>query len=76
MLHEDPFEFMRLGTALERASLTARILDVKHHSVGPTRDEEELPAATAQWLATLRFCSGVEPFFKREFIEVFNGFCF
>jgi len=66
MLHEDPFEFMRLGTALERASLTARILDVKHHSVGPTEETEELPAETAQWIATLRFCSGVEPFFKRE----------
>lgn len=66
MLHEDPFEFMRLGTALERASLTARILDVKHHSVGPTDEREELPAETAHWIATLRFCSGVEPFFKRE----------
>lgn len=68
MLHEEPFQFMRLGTALERASQTARILDVKHHSVGPTREGEgeELPAETAQWLATLRSCSGVEPFMKRE----------
>ncbi len=69
MLHEDPFEFMRLGTALERVGQTARILDVKHHSVGPTReaeDGEETPAEIAQWLATLRFCSGVEPFLKRR----------
>jgi uncharacterized alpha-E superfamily protein len=65
MLHEDPFEFMRLGTALERAAQTARVLDVKHHSIGPSDDEVELPAEAAQWLATLRFCSGVEPFFKR-----------
>lgn len=64
MLHEDPFEFMRLGTALERASQTARILDIKYHSIGPTRAAEESPAEAAQWMATLRFCSGFEPFFK------------
>lgn len=66
MLHEDPFEFMRLGTALERASQTARLLDVKHHSIGPTGDRDEAPAEIAQWLAILRFCSGVEPFLKRR----------
>jgi len=66
MLHEDPFEFMRLGTALERVGQTARILDVKHHGVGPTRDVDESPAEIAQWLAILRFCSGIEPFLKRR----------
>jgi len=64
MLHEDPFEFMRLGTALERVNQTARVLDVKHHAVGPDSGVET-PASAAQWLATLRFCAGFEPFFKR-----------
>jgi uncharacterized alpha-E superfamily protein len=66
MLHEDPFEFMRLGTALERAGQTARVLDIKHHSIGPTDAREESPAEGAQWIATLRYCSGAEPFVKRE----------
>jgi uncharacterized alpha-E superfamily protein len=67
MLHEDPLEFMRLGTAIERVGQTARLLDVKHHSIGPTREEkEESPVEIAQWLAILRFCSGVEPFLKRR----------
>ncbi len=65
MLHEDPFEFMRLGTALERASQALRVLDVKYHSVGPTHSSRESPLEAAQWIATLRFCSGVEPFVKR-----------
>lgn len=67
MLHEDPFRFMRLGTALERVGQTARVIDVKYHSVGPTPEDqsEENPGDAAQWLATLRFCSGVEPFLKR-----------
>lgn len=65
MLHEDPFEFSRLGTALERFEQAARVLDVKYESIGPTRPDQESPEEVAQWLATLRFCSGVEPFFKR-----------
>lgn len=67
MLHEDPFEFMRLGTSLERVGQSARILDTKHHSVGPTSGEDdESPSEVAYWLAILRFCSGVEPFLKRR----------
>lgn len=67
MLHEDPFRFMRLATALERAGQTARVIDVKYHSIGPTspNESEETPGEAAQWMATLRFCSGVEPFLKR-----------
>ena len=66
MLHEEPFDFMRLGTSLERAGQTARLLDVKYHSLGPTHAELEMPAEAAQWLAVLRFCAGSEPFFKRS----------
>lgn len=72
MLHDEPFRFMRLGTTLERAGQTARVLDVKHHSMGPGDDEIESPSEAAQWLATLRYCSGVEPFFKRELLA-FSG---
>jgi uncharacterized alpha-E superfamily protein len=72
MLHDEPFRFMRLGTCLERAGQTARLLDVKYHSMGPGDDELESPSEAAQWLATLRYCSGAEPFFKRE-LEAFSG---
>jgi len=72
MLHDEPFRFMRLGTTLERAAQTARLLDVKHHSMGPGDDEVESPSEAAQWLATLRYCSGVEPFFKRD-VTNFSG---
>lgn len=72
MLHDEPFRFMRLGTTLERAGQTARVLDVKHHSMGPGDDEVESPSEAAQWLATLRYCSGVEPFFKRD-VANFSG---
>ena len=66
MLHEDPFEFMRLGTALERMGQVARVLDIKHHGVAEAHHVEESAEEIAQWLAILRFCSGVEPFLKRH----------
>jgi uncharacterized alpha-E superfamily protein len=66
MLHEDPFEFMRLGTALERVSQTARILDIKHHAIGATDSAVESPLEAAHWIATLRYCSGAELFLKRD----------
>ncbi len=65
MLHEEPFVFMKLGRAVERVGQTARILDVKHHSLGDTPREEENTADAAQWLAVLRSCSAYDPFFKR-----------
>lgn len=65
LLHEEPFEFMRLGMFLERASQVARILDTKYHAVGPTTGESESPVELAEWIAILRSCSAYEPFFKR-----------
>ncbi len=70
MLHEEAFDFMRLGTAMERAGQTARILDVKYHRLGDTSLGRERPMEAAQWLATLRCCSAVEPFFKRSANEL------
>jgi uncharacterized alpha-E superfamily protein len=64
MLHEEPFVFMKLGRAVERVGQTARILDVKHHSLGDDRREEGT-ADAAQWLAILRSCSAVDTFFQR-----------
>jgi uncharacterized alpha-E superfamily protein len=65
MLHEEPFVFMKLGRAVERAGQTARILDVQHHSLGDAPREEENAADAALWLAILRSCSAFDPFFKR-----------
>ena len=66
MLHDQAFDFLRLGGMLERAGQTARTLDVKYHILGRTRINSESPEEAAQWLAILYSCSGVEPFFKHS----------
>lgn len=56
---------MKLGRAVERVGQTARILDVKHHSLGDTPRDAETTDDAAAWLAILRSCYAFEPFFKR-----------
>jgi uncharacterized alpha-E superfamily protein len=63
MLHDDPYHFIMLGTMLERAGQTARMLDVHHHAL--TQLATHQVVETAVFLALLRACSGFEPFMKR-----------
>ena len=63
MLHDTPLEFIWLGVILERASQTARLLDVHHHTM--TSIELHRVVQAALWLSILRACSGFEPFMKR-----------
>jgi uncharacterized alpha-E superfamily protein len=73
MLQDEAFHFMRIGSFLERADNTARLLDVKFHAV----DSEFFGAAQAQvdgakdveydfyhWSAILRSVSGFEVYRK------------
>jgi uncharacterized alpha-E superfamily protein len=66
MAHGEPWEFYLLGKYIERASQTARILDVKYHILLPTPDQVGTPVDNAHWMAILTSCSGYEPFHKRR----------
>lgn len=69
ILHDEAFHFMRLGMLLERAGQTARLLDVKHHLLGPTDPGQgESPAEAAHWLALMRTLTATESFFKRGLV--------
>jgi uncharacterized alpha-E superfamily protein len=72
MLKDEAFYFMRLGTHLERADNTARILDVKFHGAahgGPSSDLGEPTLHEPQrdfyyWAAILRSVSAFEIYRK------------
>lgn len=67
MLKDEAFHFMRLGTFLERADNTARILDVKFHGAGRdacARPEEEAQHDFYYWAAILRSVSDFEIYRK------------
>lgn len=65
MLKDDAFHFMRLGTFLERADNTARILDVKFQTSGSDdSDANREQNDFYHWAAVLRSVSGFEVYRK------------
>lgn len=59
MLRDDAFKFLRLGTFLERADNTARLLDVKYHILQSNPHPTEIGGAADyyQWDAVLQAVS-------------------
>ncbi|RZI41452.1 alpha-E domain-containing protein [Herbaspirillum sp. HC18] len=69
MLKDEAFHFIRLGTFLERADNTARILDVKFHGADKSafadiHADEEAHHDFYYWAAILRSVSGFEIYRK------------
>jgi uncharacterized alpha-E superfamily protein len=58
----EAFDFSRLGTFLERADNTARILDVKYHVMLPALSEVGGAIDYYQWAALLRSVSAFETY--------------
>jgi uncharacterized alpha-E superfamily protein len=58
MLRNEIFNFARIGTFIERADNTARILDVKYHVLLPSVGWVGGPLDNAQWETVLRSVSG------------------
>jgi|MDTD01.1.fsa_nt_gb uncharacterized alpha-E superfamily protein len=59
MLRDDAFDFARLGTYVERADNTARILDVKYHVLLPEGEEVGGGVDYFQWTSLLRAFSAL-----------------
>ena len=64
MLRDEAYHFNRLGTHLERADNTARILDVKYHTLLPSAADVGGAVDYYQWSALLRSVSGFESYRK------------
>ena len=62
MLRNDAFYFTQLGTFLERADNTARILDVKYHVLLPTSESVGGPLDYCQWESILRAVSALRAY--------------
>jgi uncharacterized alpha-E superfamily protein len=67
MLQDESFHFLRMGTFLERADNTARLVDVKFHAVESALggvNEKEQEFDFYHWSAILRSVSGFEVYRK------------
>ncbi len=66
MSHGEGWHFSRLGTLLERADKTSRILDVKYFILLPAVSDIGTPIDDTQWAAVLRSTSAFEMYRKRH----------
>ena len=64
MLQDDAYQFLRLGTFIERADNTARILDVKYHLLLPKEEEVGGGVDYYEWSAVLRSVSAFQAYQK------------
>jgi len=65
MMRGEGFGFYRLGTFLEQADMTARILDVKYHLLLPDTKLVGSALDYYQWSALLKSLSGYEAFRRK-----------
>jgi uncharacterized alpha-E superfamily protein len=64
ILHDTGWLFLRLGRFIERATQTARILQVRYRYIDPQSAIPERPTEVQQWLSLLRSVSGFEIYSK------------
>lgn len=64
MLRDEGYSFIRLGTFIERADNTARLLDVKYHTLLPSAADVGGAVDYYQWGALLRSLSAFDSYRK------------
>src|SRR3954462_8602761 len=64
MLRDEGYQFIRLGTFMERADNTARIVDVKYHTLLPSATDVGGAVDYYQWSALLRSVSAFDSYRK------------
>jgi len=64
MLRDDGYRFARLGTFIERADSTARLLDVKYHFLLPATEDVGGAVDYYEWSAVLHSASAFEAYQK------------
>ncbi|MGB5833762.1 MAG: alpha-E domain-containing protein [Thiohalocapsa sp.] len=69
MLHDQGYEFMRLGRYLERADMTTRIADVRSATLLPDADELR-PYDNIQWVSVLKSMTAYQMYRRSEQIRV------
>ncbi len=69
MLRDEAYHFIRLGTHIERADNTARILDTKYHILLPSAADVGGAVDYYQWASLLQSLSGFESY-RRIYSDV------
>lgn len=72
MLHDQGYDFTRLGRYMERADMTTRIADVRSATLLPDADELR-PYDSIQWVSVLKSMTAYQMYRRSEQISVQRG---
>ncbi len=70
ILRDDPYYFMKLGMTLERANLTARLMDVHYHRHIDLTSSQETMYESLYWQEMLQYCMSYDAFVRRPYFDV------
>jgi uncharacterized alpha-E superfamily protein len=73
MLHDQGFEFLRIGRSLERADMTTRIVDVRSASLLPEDTSDPRPFDTVQWVSVLKSLTAYQMYRRSQQVRVQRG---
>ncbi|HUO35117.1 MAG TPA: alpha-E domain-containing protein [Candidatus Acidoferrum sp.] len=62
--HDEAWEFLRVGWSLERAEMTARLVDVQYHNLLEAEAAAEAPG-NHQWMAVLKSVGAYEAYHRQ-----------
>ena len=62
--HDEGWEFLRIGWFIERAEMTARLVDVQYHHLYDTPEDIDGPD-NHQWMAVLRSVGALEAYHRK-----------
>jgi uncharacterized alpha-E superfamily protein len=65
MLRDEGWQWIKIGSYLERADATTRLVDVKYHILLPSLEDVGGPIDNVQWMAVLKSCSAYEAYQRR-----------
>lgn len=72
MLHDQGFDFLRMGRFLERADMTSRIADVRSATLLPDADDRR-PYDNIQWVSVLKSMTAYQMYRRSTQIRVQRG---
>ncbi|MBI3561630.1 MAG: alpha-E domain-containing protein [Gammaproteobacteria bacterium] len=70
MIHDDGYDFLRMGRNLERGDMTTRIIDVRSANLLPNVASELRPFESIQWVSVLKSLSAYQMYRRKMQVNV------
>lgn len=70
MIHDDGYDFLRMGRNLERGDMTTRIIDVRSANLLANVNSELRPFESIQWVSVLKSLSGYQMYRRKMQVNV------